>query len=190
MMPRGPSATSSTARVSMTIVTVTSQRDARSAGEDALAAPAAMRGAIASALRANTVTVCPPFNKLRAMGAPIAPSPITPTLAMRSFPSLTTKTQRRRERLSKISVRSRVSAVRHGNFLGRAQPRLDRAIHVSLPSQARMLSGEEDAVEGPREPVAERGWKLRVEERITATRPCLLFPAQRGPCHELAVLQV
>ena len=53
-----------------------------------------------------------------------------------------------------------------------------------------MFSGEEDAVEGPREPVAERGWKLRVEERIAATRPCFLFPAQRGPCHEFAVLQV
>ena len=43
----------------MTIVIVTSLRDATSAGDDAPRAPAAMSGAIASARRANTVTRVP-----------------------------------------------------------------------------------------------------------------------------------
>ncbi len=65
------------------MVIVTSLCDAAPAGEAAPCAPAAMSGAIASARRANTVTVCPRFKRLRAIGAPIAPRPITVTLAIR-----------------------------------------------------------------------------------------------------------
>src|SRR5687767_14705392 len=119
MMPRGPSATSSTACVSMIIVIVTSQRDARSAGEAAPAAPTAMSGAMASARRANTVTLCPRFNKLRAIGAPIAPSPITPTLAMTDSGSSQSKEQRAKGKESREQrAESREQRAKNGDQRG------------------------------------------------------------------------
>ncbi len=67
---------------------MTSVLAATSAGDPAPSAPARISGAIASWRRANTVTLCPPFNRFRAIGAPIAPSPITPTCAISSLCSL------------------------------------------------------------------------------------------------------
>ncbi len=81
--PSGPSSTASTSGESGTIVTTTSLARPTSAGEAATVAPSAARASMAGRLRLNTVTAKPAFSRFEAMGLPIRPSPITPTVCMR-----------------------------------------------------------------------------------------------------------
>ncbi len=69
----------STDRSSMRLVITTSACAAASAGEAATAAPASRNGCILAAVRLYTVSVCPAFMMLRAMAAPMRPSPMNPT---------------------------------------------------------------------------------------------------------------
>lgn len=62
----------------LTIVITTSAPAAASFGEDATAAPCSARGAALDAVRLNTVTGYPAFNRFEAIGAPIVPRPINP----------------------------------------------------------------------------------------------------------------
>ena len=82
-IPCSPSVTSSTAFVSVTIVSVMSLRAATSAGDAAPWAPAATSGAMTSGRRAQTRTACPCLNRFLTIGAPIAPSPTNPSLDIR-----------------------------------------------------------------------------------------------------------
>ena len=81
--PSGPSSTASTSGESGTIVMTTPQARPTSAGEAASVAPSAARASMAGRLRLNTVTAKPAFSRFEAMGLPISPSPITPTVSMR-----------------------------------------------------------------------------------------------------------
>ena len=66
---------------------------------------------------------------------------------------------------------------------GRALTGLDRAVHVALPSQARVFPREHDAARGTREPFAQARIERRIEHRVAAARPALVFPAD-GVCRE------
>ena len=79
-MPSAPSATCSTCCGSGSIVTTISLAAPTSFGLAAAFAPAATRRATASGLRSYTVSAWPPFSTLSAIGPPITPSPMNPTL--------------------------------------------------------------------------------------------------------------
>ena len=81
--PSGPSSTCSTSRVPVTMVKTTSLRPATAAGVGQTAAPAAARGRVDSARRANTAIAWPPFIRWSAIGRPIVPSPMNPSCICR-----------------------------------------------------------------------------------------------------------
>ena len=63
-------------------VSTISQRSTTSAAEAAGLAPASIRFFIAGACRSNTVIDTPDFSTLPAMGLPILPTPMNPTVAV------------------------------------------------------------------------------------------------------------
>src|SRR5438046_2756767 len=65
----------------------------------------------------------------------------------------------------------------HGrHFGGRATAALDRAVHVALPADARVLAGEKEAPRRPRQPGAQRRIECGIEVRVAAARPGVGFP--------------
>ena len=64
----------------VTIVTTTSDRAASAAGVWCAVAPDATSGSVAAARRAHTPSSCPPSRTCLAMGRPITPRPMNPTL--------------------------------------------------------------------------------------------------------------
>src|SRR5262245_14915423 len=81
-IPRSPRSTASTAAESVTIVMMMSLVVATCAGDSPAIAPAVTSGAIASGRRAHTVTVWLWLNRLRAIGAPMVPSPTNPMVVI------------------------------------------------------------------------------------------------------------
>ena len=84
-MPSGPSVTARRAAGSATIVMSASARRAASAGLPADAAPSSTSSAAFSGVRFHTITSCPAARNRRANREPIAPSPITATVLMRTI---------------------------------------------------------------------------------------------------------
>src|SRR5262245_32963086 len=85
-MPSGPNATASTSGASGTMVTTTSLASATALGDSARVAPAVTSWSTAVPSMSWTVTGNPPFRMLRAMGAPITPTPTNPTLIVGTSP--------------------------------------------------------------------------------------------------------
>jgi len=63
-----------------TITNVTSAAAQHSAAVSASVAPASTRGWHAAAVRFHTVSLCPAFIRFSAMGTPMMPAPMKPTL--------------------------------------------------------------------------------------------------------------
>ena len=80
--PSGPSSTNSTSGESGTIVKIRVARRATSAGDDALRAPAATRSSTGPGLRLLTTRGKPALSRFLAMGRPMRPSPINPTVSI------------------------------------------------------------------------------------------------------------
>ena len=80
--PCGPNTTSSTAGPSVTHSSTASHCAASSAGDAAELAPASSAGFSRSGVRPQTTTWCPAPISRSAMGFPMSPSPIHPSLAM------------------------------------------------------------------------------------------------------------
>src|SRR5262249_18723527 len=59
------------------------------------------------------------------------------------------------------------------------------AIHVALPLETRVLAGEKQTAERPREPLAQRRIERRIEVRIAAARPRIGFPDDLPPREQL-----
>jgi len=76
--PCSPSITSATSGLSATMEITRSQRAPKSAGLSPALAPASSKGVRDSGRRAQTVSLCPPLRRLRAMGRPMMPRPIKP----------------------------------------------------------------------------------------------------------------
>src|SRR5438132_13693797 len=78
-MPSGLKVTASTSGELVTIVTTRSERSATSRGVRTTVAPASAKGFARSGVRFVTVTGNPALRALRAIGAPMIPSPTKPT---------------------------------------------------------------------------------------------------------------
>ena len=76
--PSGPSSTSSTSEVAVTIVMTTSECDASSAAVEEKEAPASSSGAARSGRRAYTRSGYPASSRWSAIGRPITPRPMNP----------------------------------------------------------------------------------------------------------------
>jgi hypothetical protein len=73
--PPGPKITCSTSGVSDTMVKITSDPRAASAGDAHAVAPASLSGCMDSGRRAFTRSAWPPLRRFKAMGRPMMPSP-------------------------------------------------------------------------------------------------------------------
>ena len=82
--PSGPSRTSATSGESGSIVTMRVARRATSAGEAAGAAPAATSSSTAAWLRLWTTRLNPLVMRFFAIGRPMTPSPMNPTVSFMS----------------------------------------------------------------------------------------------------------
>ena len=80
--PSAPVRTSSTSLVSGSIVMITVDCRATSAGEAAAVAPAAATSSDAPRLRLCTINLCPALIRFFAMGLPITPSPTKPIVSL------------------------------------------------------------------------------------------------------------
>src|SRR3990167_9327664 len=78
MIPSSPSATASTSGVSLTQITITSLCAARSAGLAVRFAPSAASSSMRLAVRFQTRTSNPAFNRFRAIPRPMMPRPMKP----------------------------------------------------------------------------------------------------------------
>src|SRR3569833_662806 len=86
-MPSGPVTAASTAGAAGSMVMTTLDASATAFGDSAATAPAATSAFTACGLRSNTVSVCPAFITLRAIGAPMVPRPMKPTAVINdAFP--------------------------------------------------------------------------------------------------------
>src|SRR4029450_5567303 len=66
--------------------------------------------------------------------------------------------------------------VERGDLRRRAKACFDRAVHVALVLDARVLAGEHHAAGGSRKPGAPRRIERRIEVRIPAARPWIVVP--------------
>ena len=78
--PSGPASTSRTSGESGTMVTITSHCPATSAGDAAARAPAATSASTGPRLRLCTTRGNPALSRFSAIGFPIKPSPMNPTV--------------------------------------------------------------------------------------------------------------
>jgi hypothetical protein len=86
--PFGPSSTSATSGESGTIVMIRVALFATSAGDAARSAPASTTSSTGPWLRLCATTGKPAFNRFFAMGRPISPSPMNPTVSAMSLLSV------------------------------------------------------------------------------------------------------
>src|SRR5690242_12057004 len=63
------------------------------------------------------------------------------------------------------------------NLFHCAKSAFDGAVHVALPSRARVFAGKKYAVERESKERAHRRWKRRVEKRVATARPRIVFPS-------------
>ena len=82
-MPSGPSATAATSGLSGSIVITTSAPATAPATLSAPRPPASTNRSTAARLRLTPITSCPAAMRLRAIGAPMMPSPTNATVVMR-----------------------------------------------------------------------------------------------------------
>src|SRR5690554_8227099 len=81
-MPSAPRYTASTCLPAGRMVITHSAPSAAALAESAVRAPSVTRASTAALDRSKTVTSCPAFSRLEAMGPPILPSPINVTFAI------------------------------------------------------------------------------------------------------------
>src|SRR5438034_1060365 len=73
------------------------------------------------------------------------------------------------------------------NFGGCAPAALDRAVHVPLPAETRMLARKEKPAERAGEPLPQRRIEGGIEVRVAAARPGVRFPDDLSPSDKLCV---